>query len=380
MIRTYSKVQLENILAKAFEGERPAKPDIRTLLSMRDPDPLDMLFRTARSIRCRHFGSRVFLYGFLYFSTHCRNNCTFCHFRHHNASLPRYRKTADEVVSAALAIADSGIHLLDLTMGEDPAYLQTGGDTENPLCGLVEAVRKATGLPLMVSPGRVSDRTLARLADIGADWYACYQETHNPLLFDSLRIGQNFDTRMEVKRTAQKLGMFIEEGILCGVGETLDDIADSICKMRDQDADQVRVMSFVPQEGAPLAGGRGTDPLRELVTLAVMRLVLPDRLIPASLDVDGLSGLKARLDSGANVITSLIPPGNGLAGVANSSLDIEDSRRTVAGVMPVLTKCGLEPATLREYRDWLSLRHQRKHAGEDDGPASFPSAGGGMAP
>ena len=80
-----------------------------------------------------------------------------------------------------------------------------------------------------------------------------------------------------------------------------------------------------------------------------MRLALPDRLIPASLDVDGLSGLKQRLDAGANVITSLVPPGQGLAGVAQSSLDIEEGNRTAGSARRILEENELRAATLEEY-------------------------------
>ena len=51
----------------------------------------------------RHFGDAVFLYGFVYFSTYCRNECTFCLYRRGNAESPRYRKSIDEVVAIAAA-------------------------------------------------------------------------------------------------------------------------------------------------------------------------------------------------------------------------------------------------------------------------------------
>ncbi len=79
--------------------------------------------------------------------------------------------------------------------------------------------------------------------------------------------------------------------------------------MREIGADQVRVMTFVPQEGTPMAGRAAPDSTREMVVIAVLRLAFPDRLIPASLDVGGLAGLKMRLDAGANVVTSLAVPG-----------------------------------------------------------------------
>ena len=100
------------------------------------------------------------------------------------------------------------------------------------------------------------------------------------------------------------------------------------------------------------------DPFRELVVAAVMRLALPDRLIPASLDVDGLAGLKRRLDAGANVITSLVPPGQGLAGVAQSSLDIEEGNRTAGSARRILEESGLRAATVKEYTTWVHHRCQ----------------------
>jgi methylornithine synthase len=81
-------------------------------------------------------------------------------------------------------------------------------------------------------------------------------------------------------------------------------------------------------------------------------------LIPASLDIGGHADLHKKLAAGANVVTSLIPPGRGLAGVAQCALDIEDGKRTVAGIQAILRENGLEPASRAEYRSWLHQRHQ----------------------
>jgi methylornithine synthase len=140
--------------------------------------------------------------------------------------------------------------------------------------------------------------------------------------------------------------------------------------MQKLDADQIRVMTFVPQPGTPMAERKPPDPLKELLICAVMRLVFPDRLIPASLDVDGLDGLKKRLDAGANVVTSIVPPGEGLAGVAQHSLDIEDGRRTNASVLKVLGQIGLRPATNSDYGDWIKNRQQVLAVREPDREAT----------
>jgi methylornithine synthase len=353
-----TQYKLEPILSKALQEEKLSAPEIVFLLGLEEEDQINRLFATAKSLRHKHFGNKIFLYGFIYASTYCRNDCRFCFFRKSNSESQRYRKPTSEIITAAAKSAESGVHLIDLTMGEDPALYNDDGTGFDRLVDLVVAVRQATGLPIMVSPGAIPSEILSRLAENDVSWYACYQETHNKQLFQKLRPGQDYDFRMQTKSKAHQLGLLIEEGLLCGVGEMPDDIAQSIEVMHDLAADQVRVMNFVPQPGTPMAERRAPDPQRETLTSAVMRLVFPDRLIPASLDVNGLAGLKRRLEAGANVVTSIVPPGEGLAGVAQHSLDIEDGRRTNASVLKVLDKSGLGPATNTEYQDWIKCRRQ----------------------
>lgn len=352
--------KLDAVLHRAMDGQQLDSAEICYLLSLRRSDHVARLFRTARQLRRRYFGSKIFLYGFVYFSTYCRNNCRFCHYRKSNQRVSRYRKSASEVIDAAGRIADAGVHLVDLTMGEDTAYLQQGADGFEKLVTLVKRVKMRTGRPVMVSAGVISENEMKRLSAAGADWYACYQETHNRSLFRKLRPGQDYDARWQAKEDARRAGFLVEEGLLAGVGENLQDITYSLEMMRSMDADQVRMMSFVPQDGIPLASGSVVDDLRETVTMAVMRLVFPDRLIPASLDIDGLAGLRWRLEAGANVITSLILPGEGLAGVASGSRDIEDARRTPDGITPVLESCSLKAASLNDYLEWMVQRRRNR--------------------
>ncbi len=353
---TQTDHKLESILVKAREFESLSTDEILFLLHLKDAFQVEALFKTARNLRSRFFNNKVFLYGFLYTSTFCRNDCRFCFFRRSNAKSRRYRKEKSEILSTAIRLAGSGVHLIDLTMGEDPVYLDSDGDGFDRWIDLVASVRQATGLPLMVSPGVIPENIFPRLAEAGVVWYACYQETHQPDLFESLRPGQNYRQRLETKQKAHGMGLLIEEGLLCGVGETAGDIADSIEVMRRLNADQVRVMQFVPQPGTPMENQIPPDSQQELLISAVLRLVFPDRLIPASLDVEGLSGLKKRLNAGANVITSIVPPGGDLAGVARHALDIEEGRRTVSLVKRVLHDCGLRASSVDEYMTWIDDR------------------------
>ena len=301
------------------------------LLSAKSEGERAFVFDAAREARHRAFGNKVFLYGFLYLSTHCRNDCAFCQYRRSNSSLERYRKPLGEMLEAAGRLAADGVHLLDLTLGEDPYYVEPAGF--HRLLELVSALKETTGLPIMVSPGVLSAEQLVRLREAGADWYACYQETHNRDLFTRLRLEQDYDRRKRTRLEAAGCGLLAEDGLLTGVGESAEDLADSILDMAREPLDQVRAMSYVPHESTfPSTAGDTLEERRahELLAIAAMRLVMEDRLIPASLDVDGLEGLAMRLKAGANVVTSIVPSGCGLAWPPKTSIS-----RISAGALPL---------------------------------------------
>ena len=345
--------KLESIFNKAISEVPLEVTEIRDLLNINIKSDIDTLFQTARTIRNRNFGNKLFLYGFLYISTYCKNDCNFCSFRRSNMETLRYRKEHTEIVNAAEKLFASGVHLIDLTMGDDPFYLRKPGLIS--FMKLIKEVKNKTGLPVMVSPGTAPNEFLAKLADAGVSWYACYQETHDKTLFSKLRKDQDYNERLNTKVQAHKLGMLIEEGILSGVGETVNNIVQSMQAMRTLDADQVRVMHFVPDHGIPLKSFSNSISSEPLI-IAVLRLLFPDRLIPASLDVEGINGLEARLMAGANVVTSIVPPGSALSGVAHSSLDIETGKRSVEQVLKIAMSCGLERGSQEEYAAWINSR------------------------
>jgi methylornithine synthase len=351
-MKNHTQPRLEKLLAAIRLGRRMEDDDIRFLLGLTDRELVGRLFQAAREIRNEHFGSKVFLYGFVYFSTFCGNDCAFCQYRRDNRLLIRYRKTLDQILSSSQVLAEAGVHLIDLTMGEDACF--TGEGTN--LIETLREVKASTHLPIMISPGVVSSELMAKLAGAGADWYACYQETHTRALFATLRPGQSFDARWKAKLDARRSGMLIEEGILSGVGEGIEDVVQSFNLLRILNPEQVRVMTFVPQVGTPMENLPAPDFRQELLIISVLRLAFPDRLIPASLDVEGHDGLERRLNAGANVVTSLIAPGAGLTGVASTTRDVDNSRRMPSAVGPVLARCALTPANPGEYRAWMQQR------------------------
>lgn len=335
---------------------KPGRNQIIQILKSDDEALSNELFEEARRIRKEVFADKIFMYGFVYFTTWCRNDCTFCYYRKSN-SIDRYRKSPDEIISLAGTLADSGVHMIDLTMGEDEIYHEENFRT---VTEIIKKIKAETGLPVMISPGVVSDETIRRFKEAGCDWYALYQETHNRELFAKRRINQSYDERMHAKLYAKAQGMLIEEGIMTGIGESAEDIADSLIEMGRTGASQIRVMSFVPQKGSPMENVKTPDRSLEMKIIALMRIMYPHALIPMSLDVDGIAGLRSRAEAGGNVVTSIIPPKTGLAGVAQGSMDVDEGGRTVEEATGILKEMGLAVATKEEYREYLKRAGERQ--------------------
>ncbi|MCI9475082.1 MAG: methylornithine synthase PylB [Emergencia sp.] len=332
-----------------FSRKDYSKEELLRIMASDDPEILQALFSQARKIRKEVQGNKIFAYGFVYFTTYCRNNCNFCYYRNSN-KIERYRKNKDEVLAISKSLIDSGVNLIDLTMGEDPQYHAEDFET---VCQIIKEIKDVYDTPVMISPGVVNHNIIDKFAEAGVDFYALYQETHNRELYAKMRVGQDYDARMNAKLYAKEKGIYIEEGLLAGIGETSEDIVDSLLTMGEIGARQVRVMSFIPQEGSPMEDCKTPDRIEELKIIALMRLLYPGALIPASLDVDGIRGLKDRINAGANLITSIIPPKSGFMGVAHSTMDVDEGGRTVEEAASILDEMGLRIASKEEYEVFL---------------------------
>ena len=350
---------IADTIAKAEREAKLSVDKIFELMSITDKDDLEDLYAAARRVRDKEFGKKIFTYGFVYFSTYCKNNCTFCYYRTSNAGIDRYRKNKEEIVQLSASLQDAGINLSDLTMGEDPLMYKDG---YRNLLDIISAVHDEVGINIMASPGALPHEMFAKVRDAGADWYACYQETYNRQLFESLRLNQSYDDRRNQKTWAMEAGLLAEDGMMIGLGETVRDRAETIAEMTSLDCGQIRAMTFVPQVGTPMQDFTPYDSTEELKAIAIMRLLNQDKLIPCSLDVEGIAGLRTRINAGANVVTSIVPPSQHLAGVAQHELDIENGNRSVEHVFEMLEDMGHHHASSAEYRSFLNAHRPKRVA------------------
>lgn len=335
---------LDRFGEKIIDGLQLTDDDLRDLLSLESEEDLEKLYYVARKVRDYYFGNRVFLNCFIYFSTYCKNKCAFCYYNCKN-EINRYRLTREEIKEICTALNGAGFHMIDLTMGEDPYY----HEEPDRFVEIVQLVKEELKLPIMISPGVMDDATLSKAREKGAKFFALYQETYDTELYHKLRVGQSFDGRLNARRLAKKQGYCIEDGILTGVGNDIESTILSLKGMKTNDPDMVRVMTFLPQDGTPLSDFKDSSNLSELKIIAILRLMFPKCLIPASLDLEGIDGMVPRLNAGANIVTSILPPNSRLEGVANYDREFEERNRDIKSVIKRLESMGLEPAQQDEF-------------------------------
>jgi methylornithine synthase len=336
---------LDRFGEKIIDGFQLSDDNLRALLSLESEEDLEKLYYVARKVRDYYFGNRIFLNCFIYFSTHCKNQCTFCYYNCKN-EINRYRLTKEEIKEICTALNGAGFNMIDLTMGEDPYY----HEEPDRFVEIVQMVKEELKLPIMISPGMMDNATLLKAREKGANFFALYQETYDTELYQRLRMGQSFEGRVNARRLAKEQGYCIEDGILTGVGNDIESTILSLKGMKTNDPDMVRVMTFLPQEGTPLSNFREKSNLSELKIIAVLRLMFPKCLIPASLDLEGIDGMVPRLNAGANIVTSILPPNSLLEGVANYDRGLEERDRDIKSVIKRLESMGMRPAQQAEFK------------------------------
>lgn len=348
MFEKMDQRDLENYAEQIIAGSEVSDEKLREMLQISDPDEMEKLHYVARHIRDNFFGNKVFMYSFVYFSTHCKNNCAFCYYNREN-EIDRYRLTLEDIKKICQVLKTEEIHMVDLTMGEDPFF----HNEPERLVELVRTVKEEVGKPIMVSPGVVDNETLGLLKDSGANFLALYQETYDKELYGKLRVEQSFEERINSRNHAKRIGYCVEDGILTAVEPDIESTLISLRGLGTSNPDMVRVMTFLPQKGTPLEGKGVEGSEAELKMISILRLMYPNLLIPASLDLEGIDGMVHRLNSGANVVTSIISSNSALEGVVNYDREHAERDRDVKSVIARLKSMGMEPARQSDFEKLL---------------------------
>jgi biotin synthase len=281
-----------------------------------DPAALTTLFARADEVRRTHVGDEVHLRGLIEISSYCVRQCHYCGLRMAR-TMPRYRMTRDEILTAARSAVELGFGTVVLPSGED------FGIEAEWLAEVLRTIKNETPLAITLSLGERHSDELRLWRASGADRYLLRFETSDPALYAAIhpRRGVAVSDRVSLLRELRALGYEIGSGVMTGIpGQTHEMLTRDIELFEALDLDMVGIGPFLAHPdtplGAPNAPTAGADqvPSSEWMVLkavALTRLVCPEANLPSTTalaTINTLDGREHGLESGANVFMPILTP------------------------------------------------------------------------
>jgi len=261
------------------------------------------LFACARQVRDHTQGKQLNIRGVIELSNSCVENCQYCAMRRDNHSLNRYILDENTVLFIAGEIIKTGIPTV---------FLQSG---ESPPCGrllesVIPQIHEKYNCGILLCAGKRDIETYMRYKNAGADGYILKFETANASLYQGAT-GASLEARLTCIRDIRNAGMKLGTGSIIGLpNQTLEDIIEDVLLAARLTPDFASVSPFIPNAGTPYEAIPKGDIDLTLNMMAILRILLPDALIPtvSALEYIHPDGQAAGLNAGANVITINFTP------------------------------------------------------------------------
>ncbi len=299
---------MRTLLDRLSAGEALTKQEWRALLESRQrPGMAQELFRRARAVQQEQFGKAVFLRGLIEFTNCCKNDCYYCGIRKSNTAVQRYRLSEDEILSCCRQGYELGFRTFVLQGGEDPWW------TEERICALVSGIKAQwPDCAVTLSIGEWPRESYRAFAQAGADRYllrhetACaahYRRLHPPELSQRRRMTCLWDLK--------ELGFQVGCGMMVGSpGQTELELAEDLLFLQSFRPHMVGIGPFIPQHDTPFRSEKAGTLELTLFLLGLIRLMLPQVLLPATTALGTIhpQGRELGVLAGANVCMPNLSP------------------------------------------------------------------------
>ena len=327
--------------------------DIDRLLTTSDPTAVDSLFAQAAEIRDRVYGRNIFLRGLIEISNHCRNNCLYCGIRR-DVKTQRYRLSKEQILDCCQTGHKLGFRTFVLQGGEDPWF------TDEVVCDIVADIKRHyPDCAVTLSLGERGRDSFRRLRDAGADRYLLRHETADATHYAKLHPSEmSFDNRIQCLYDLRDLGYQVGTGFMVGSPfQTLDTLKKDLAFLADFRPEMVGIGPFIPADGTPFQNNPAGSIDLTLRLLAIIRILLPDVLLPATTALGTLhpTGRERAIAAGANVIMPNLSPQDtrALYSIYNNKLSTQsEAAETVADIRARLLAIGFNaPIDRGDHRE-----------------------------
>jgi len=266
--------KISDILDKVLDGKKIDSVSAAELSRMEGTDLWD-LFAAAGRVRQLFRGDTVDICSIVNAkSGACSEDCRYCaQSVHHSTGAPVYPLISVEKISDAAESAkkNGARRFCIVTSGR-------GIDSREDLENIARGVRREIGLAPCATLGTLSREQLSHLKDAGLHRYHHNIETSRDF-FPRICTTHSFDERLEVLSNARSLGLSACSGGILGMGESMGDRISMAFILRELDVDSIPINFLMPIMGTPLERVIAITPLEALHSIALFRLILPEKEI-----------------------------------------------------------------------------------------------------
>ena len=267
----------------------------------------EYLFEKARNIRHKIYGKDVYIRGLIEISNYCKNDCYYCGIRRSNKNADRYRLTKEEILECCEIGYDLGFRTFVMQGGEDPYY------TDEVMCDIIKSIKtKYPDCAITLSLGEKSYETYKSFKDAGADRYLLRHETANSCHYKRLHPAElTLEKRKECLYNLKKAGFQVGSGFMVGSPEqTNENLAEDMLFLKELNPQMVGIGPFIPHKDTPFAKEESGSVEKTLIMVALLRLMLPNALLPSTTALGTLcpDGRERGILAGANVVMPNLSP------------------------------------------------------------------------
>ncbi len=265
----------------------------------------ETLFKLADYKRREYYSNFVYIRGLIEFTNYCKNDCFYCGIRKSNTALTRYRLTESDILRCCENGYKLGLRTFVLQGGEDNFF------TDNVICGIIRKIkRNFKDCIITLSIGERPVESYKNFFKAGASRYLLRQETADINHYKKLHPSNMYlENRKRCLLNLKEIGFSVGAGFLVGSPfQTIENIIKDLRFLQKLKPDMIGIGPFIPQENTPFANFKGGNIELTLKLLAILRLIFPHALMPATTALFSLNEniLKKSLNAGANVLMTNI--------------------------------------------------------------------------
>ena len=270
-------------------------------------EDVQFLYKSAREVADRVYGKRIFKRGLIEFTNYCKNDCYYCGIRRSNACAQRYRLDKETILDCCKRGYELGYRTFVLQGGEDGYF------TDERICEIVSEIhQKYPDCAITLSIGEKSKESYQKYFDAGANRYLLRHETANEEHYSKLHPAE-----LSLNQRKQCLWDLKEIGYQVGCGfmvdspyQTVETLYEDLQFIKELEPHMVGIGPFIPQNETPFAKESAGTLEMTLRLLAVIRLIHPHVLLPATTALGTIHkyGREFGILAGANVVMPNLSP------------------------------------------------------------------------